>query len=306
MALSQIRIARILPLVLFFALAAGARAAVILEAEASQPSLSLEAQDEAQDMGRGGAGTADYDQVELAGEVVQPGEDQPDGWIQGFKNGRIFGQVGSVVELRMRPGQAAKEGEDYVVFRNDGELVAPNGGRSVGVLLRTVGVLRVTSVDGARVSGRVLKQYANLLKDDGIRLREPQREKYYALLKRRRVPPRKDLKGQVVGVLPPNLFAVKGDIVYLDLGLKQGLRPGMRLDVIDDLNPEAMEPDDDDSKMPLHPMADVEPPSDDIGGLEPTGDIATVEVVNATDSACAARVIRCEDDVRLGEHVITP
>jgi hypothetical protein len=311
MALSPIRIARILPLALLAAMAGISRAAVVLEAEAAQPSLSLEAQDEAQDMGQGdngdSAGAAGaYDQVERAGEVVQPKEDDPDGRITGFKNGRIFGQVGSVVWLRMRPGKPALAGVDYVVFRNDGDLADPVGGRHVGVLLRTVGVLRLTEVHGDGASGRVLKQYANLLAGDSVVLREPRRAKYYALLKRGHDGSPKALKGQVVGVLPPSLFAVKGDIVYLDLGTKQGLLPGMRLEVYDDLDPNAMGPDDDNSKMPLQPMGDVKPDSDDTGGLEPTGDIATVEVVNASDAACAARVIRCDDDVRLGEHVRTP
>jgi len=281
----------------------------VLEADGSGPQ-SLEADDGAAVEDPDAAySEEDYDRVEKAGEVEAPNDYHPDGWIDHFQSGYDFGQVDSVVILRMRPDHKAVVGADYVIFREEGELGEQEGsGQDAGMLLKNVGVLRVTRVAGDSASARVVKQYWNMLKGDLVRLREPQRRRYYSLLDRKAAdhPKAKALRGEVVGVMPPTLFAVHDDFVYLNLGVTKGVLPGMRLTVLGDLDPDDFGPDDYASSLPMRPIVDTEPASDDTGEVAPTGGIATLEVVNATAGACVARVLECSGDVRVGDHVRYP
>jgi hypothetical protein len=283
-------------------------ALAVLEAGGGDASASLEPEDGTDGQDPGSAnGVEDYDQVEKAGEVAGPSEYGFDGWIDHFKNGYLFGQVDSVVELRMKHGHKAVLGSDYVVFREDGELGEEVGsGQDAGMLLQNVAVLRVTRVDGDTASARILKLYSNVLQMDLVRLREPQRAKYYALLDRKPAGTLKGLDGEVVGMLPPTLFAVRDDVVYLNVGLSKGLALGTRLTVLGDLDPDDFGADDIDSLMPMSPIPVIQPTTDDMAGVAPTGGIATLEVVNASEDACVARVIDCVGDVRVGDHVRYP
>ena len=279
----------------------------VLEADGSNPQ-SLDPDDGAAVEDPDAAYSAeDYDRVEKAGEVEAPDDYHPDGFIDHFQSGYDFGQVDSVVILHMRHGHKAVVGADYVIFREEGELGEQEGsGQDAGMLLKNVGVLRVTRVVGDSASARIVKQYWNMVKGDLVRLREPQRSRYYALLDRKPAAPPKKLKGEVVGVMPPTLFAVSGDFVYLNLGVAKGVLPGMRLTVLGDLDPDDFGPDDYDSSLPMRPIVITEPASDDTGVLAPTGGIATLEVVNASAGACVARVLECAGDVRVGDHVRYP
>jgi hypothetical protein len=249
----------------------------------------------------------DYDRVEKAGLVESPTDYHADGWIDHFQSGYDFGQVDSVVILHMRSGHKAVVGADYVIYREEGELGEQEGsGQDAGMLLKNVGVLRVMRVAGDSASARVVKQYWNMIKGDLVRLREPQRRRYYALLDRTPPARPKALRGEVVGVMPPTLFAVKDDYIYLNLGVAKGVLPGMRMTVLGDLDPDDFGPDDYDSSLPMRPIVITQPASDDTGVITPTGGIATVEVVNATAGACVARVLDCTGDVRVGDHVRYP
>src|ERR1700677_4751791 len=99
----------------------------VLEADGSNPQ-SLEPDDGAAVEDPDAAySEEDYDRVEKAGEVEAPTDYHPDGWIDHFKSGYDFGQVDSVVILRMRPGHKAVVGADYVIFREEGELGEQEG-----------------------------------------------------------------------------------------------------------------------------------------------------------------------------------
>jgi hypothetical protein len=263
-----------------------------------EATLGLEDQD--------GLSEADYDQVEKAGEVADSSEYSADGLITRFRNGDLFGVEESLVELTMQPGRKAVVGAEYVAYREDGELDGETlDGRDAGMLLQNVAVLKVTEVHGKEVSARIEKQYVNVLPGDWVRLRETQRRRYDALRDRVIAAP-KSLEGAVVGVLPPNLMAVAGDIVYLNIGSAKGVSPGMRLTVVGTADTEAYRPDDIDSDMPMSPIQQVMPSSDDLSEITSNGPIGTLVVVNATAGACAARVLRSVGTVKVGDHVRYP
>lgn len=267
-------------------------------AAGAEAGLGLEAQD--------GLSEADYDQVEKAGEVADSSEYSADALITRFRNGDLFGVEGSLVELTMQPGRKASVGSEYVAYREDGELDGETlDGHDAGMLLQNVGVLKVVEVHGKEVSARIEKQYVNVLPGDWVRLRDTERRKYDALRYRKIAAP-KGLEGAVIGVLPPSLMAVDGDVVYLNVGSAQGLSPGMRLTVVGTADTESYRPDDFDSDMPMSPIQRVEPPSDDLSEMTSNGPIGVLEVVNATAGACAARVLHSVGAVSVGDHVRYP
>jgi len=225
----------------------------------------------------------DYDKIERAGEVVNATEYRVDGRVARTKDGQSFGKTGVQVALEMEPGRQVYPGSLYTLFRDGGVLsTAGDDGHEVGQMIHNVGVLRVTRIEGDEVLGKIEKQYETILEGDLIRLRDPDRLKYYATL--REGPPTAplDLKGEVIGLPPPGMIAHQGDAVYLDLGRAMGVSPGMRLMLWRD--PSQM---DEDGVRPL----------------EATGRIGVLEVISVTHDACVARVLHCLGEVRLGDKV---
>ena len=226
---------------------------------------------------------ADYDKVERVGAVVNASEYRVDGRVARTKDGEIFGKHGVIVALRMEPGRQVYPGTLYTLFREGGVLsTGGDDSHEVGQLIRNVGVLRVTRIEGDEVLGKIEKQYENILEGDLIRLRDPDRLKFYATLREGGATAPLDLKGEVIGLPPPGLMAHQGDALYLNIGRALGVAPGMRLMLWRD--------------APVLEDGDIRP-------LKATGRIGVVEVISVTHDACAARVVRCSGEVRLGDKV---
>ena len=226
---------------------------------------------------------SDYDLVERAGAVVSASEYRVDGRVARTKDGQIFARKGIQVALRMEPGRQVYPGSVYTVFREGGVLRSSGeNAQDVGMLLRNVGVLRVIRLEGEEVLARIDKQYGTIREGDLVRLRDPERLKYYNSLRQGPSTAALDLKGEVVGMPPPAMVANRGDILYLDLGRAKGLVPGMRLMITSD-------PD-------LSGHEGMRP-------LRPTGRIGLLQVVSVTRDAASARVIQALGDIRYGDHV---
>jgi hypothetical protein len=128
----------------------------------------------------------------------------------------------------------------------------------------------------------VEKQYEAIREGDLIRLRDPERLKYYASLRQGPGQPALDMKGEVVGLRPPHMVANRGDVVYLDLGRAKGVVPGMRLLL----------------------TRDAEELGDDgVRSLRGTGRLGVLQVLNTTRDASVARVLQVQGEVRLGDRV---
>jgi hypothetical protein len=225
----------------------------------------------------------DYDKIERAGEVVNATEYRVDGHVARTKDGQTFGKEGVQVALQMEPGRQVYPGSVYTLFR-DGGVLSTTGDDSheVGQLIQNVGVVRVTRIEGDEVLGKIEKQYTTIVSGDLIRLRDPDRLKFYATLREGPGTAPLDLKGEVIGLVAGGMMAHQGDPVYLNLGRAAGVVPGMRLL----LWREAEQLQDDDVRQ-----------------LKATGRIGLVEVISVTHDACVARVVHCLGEVRLGDKV---
>jgi hypothetical protein len=245
---------------------------------------------------------SDYDAVERAGSVVSAEEFRSDGRLDRTKDGQIFGRSNVQVDLAMDAGRTAAVDSVYTIFRDDGPLRTHGADpKVVGELIENVGVLRVTRVDEDGVVARIEKQYNRIMAGDLIRPRDPERLKYYSLLRQGPSTAPKGLRAEVLGLVPPSLFAHRGDVVYLNIGRAKGALPGMRLLVT--RGEDRPGPDDPNELMPMGPISPTLAQSDDLRALHPTGRIGVVEVINVTHDACVARVVESEGEIRAGDEV---
>lgn len=225
----------------------------------------------------------DYDKVERAGLVVSASEYRVDGHLARTKDGQYFAKKGTQVALQMEPGRQVYPGSLYTVFREQGVLRRHEGDQQeIGMLLRNVGVLKVVRIEGEEVLARVEKQYETIREGDLVRLRDPDRLRYYNSVRQGASNVPLDLKGEVLGMPSPKLVANPGDIVYLDLGRAQGLAPG--------------------SKLTLYRPADVLA-AGEARDLKVTGRMGQVQVINVSRDSSVARVLRSNGEVREGDRV---
>lgn len=226
---------------------------------------------------------ADYDRVERAGLVVSASEYRVDGRIARTKDGQYFAKRGTQVALRMEPGRQVYPGSIYTAFHDQGVLSRSGGDQQeVGMLMRNVGVLKVIRIEGEEVLARVEKQYEVIREDDLVRLRDPDRLRYYNSVRQGAPAVSLDLSGEVLGAAPPKLVANAGDVLYLDLGRSQGVVPGMKLNL-------------------YRPATELG--VNDVRDLKVTGRLGQVVVVNVSRDACVARVLRSNGEVRRGDRV---
>jgi hypothetical protein len=225
---------------------------------------------------------ADYDQVERAGLVLGPSEYRVDGRLDRTKDGQIFAQSGTQVALRMEPGRQVYPGSIYTVFRESGTVTRSSDQQEIGLLIRNVGVLKVVRIEGEEVLARVEKQYETIREGDLVRLRDPDRLRYYNSVRQGQANVPLDLQGEVVALPPLQLMANTGDVVYLDLGRAQGLAPG--------------------SKLTLYRVPEELGP-DDVRELKVTGRMGQVVVVNVSHDSCVAKIVHATEDVRIGDKV---
>lgn len=228
-------------------------------------------------------GEADYDLVERSGGLLGASEYRVDGRLVRAKGGQFFAKKGNLVLLKMEAGRQVYPGTLFTTFQDHGLRRATRGDqRELGALVKPTGVIRVTRLEGEEVQARVEKQYETIREGDLVRLRDPEKQRYYATLRQgpSSVPP--ELAGEVAAVEPFSFVAAKGSMVYLSIGRAQGLAPGMRLAV--------------------HREAQ---PLDSAGGrsVVDSGRVGLVKVVAVYRYSATAVVLKTSDGLRPGDLV---
>lgn len=229
-------------------------------------------------------GEADYEAVERAGLVLAAEEYRSDGRLVRMVDGSLLGVRGRSVALRMEAGRQIYPGSVYTVFR-EGGLMRSGGEapREVGMLVVNVGVVRVVRIEGEEVLARVERQYQPLREGDQVRLRDPERLRYYSAVRQGGQAPA-ELQGEVIGFQPPKLVGRRGDLIYLDVGRRQGAWPGLRLQLL---------------REPARPRADGR----STARMQKTGRLGLVEIVNVSRESSVARVVQAAGVVRPGDKV---
>lgn len=228
------------------------------------------------------ASSADFDLVERAGLVLGASEYRVDGRIARTTDGTFFVVKNGQVTLHMEPGRQVYPGSIYTAFREVKRMQGSGpDAPDVGMLIKNTGVLKVIRIEGEEVLAKVERQYDIVREGDLVRLRDPDRLRYYNSLRQGGSAPLQ-LSGEVLGPMPPKLVAKSGDIVFVDFGRKQGAWPGMRLLV---------------TRLPA--LKDEQ-------GLRPfleTGRIGQLELLQVSREASAAKVVSANGIIRRGDKV---
>jgi|UPI0003669605 hypothetical protein len=128
-------------------------------------------------------------------------------------------------EVYMRFAQAVRAGDAFDIFRAGHEVEDPQHGERLGVLMHHLGRIHITSVRGAMYKGHILYAYAEISQGD---LLVPAKK-----INTRIVPSVSlyNMQGSVVYLQDDTTEVSANQIMAINLGKKQGLRPGMQFQV---------------------------------------------------------------------------
>jgi len=160
------------------------------------------------------AGFVDPSPPKGVGEVIK-GEGDKEHFLQG-----------DLVYLSFGEGVEPVEGEDFTLFRVGQEVRHPETGKVVGKMVYIVGRVVLVDRQGEVYRGRILLSYEGVRKGDRLLPYLPPLQELPLL------------KGDtpvaacLVASRRPGTMLGEGDVVYLDKGEEDGLKPGLVMEVV--------------------------------------------------------------------------
>jgi hypothetical protein len=179
--------------------------------------------------------------------------------IDGAVEAKELLAAGDAVYLRYPSNQPPKVGERYSIYERGEEVTHPRGDDEVvGSYVRILGELEVTSVKKG-------KRARAIITDSN---QEIERGALVGPLVRqlRTVPPARnevDLQGTIIAMLTSDEIMGTGEVVFLDLGKKSGLKVGNRMyvvrrgDAFDEVMGPSSQVGQDDRRFPARALGEV-------------------------------------------------
>ena len=130
-----------------------------------------------------------------------------------------------IVFIKVRDRREVKVGDRFVIYAPLHKVKHPRTGRKYGRLIKILGVLQVTATDAEYLTSRITLSFDSSEKGDMI---APYQEPVliYDTPKQS-----KDLKGYILEIVDGRTINAATDIVYLDVGGRDGVEPGDRFNV---------------------------------------------------------------------------
>jgi len=152
---------------------------------------------------------------------IQPGQVQGVGYIVDSSDDRLNYGAHDLVYLKLN--QPAKVGTLFDIFRSTDTLHDPHDGHALGVLIRHMGQIRISSVKNGIYRGRVEKAFEEISRGDRLKLAQK--------IDPHLVPSRPDLpvSGTVIYIRNGSHEAAQHQVIGINMGLDQGLKAGMQL-----------------------------------------------------------------------------
>ncbi len=122
-----------------------------------------------------------------------------------------------------------KTGDRLTVLRVVKKVVHPKTGAIIGDLVKMLGDLKITAINGQIATGEIISSYDYITKGDRL---ESYSEIETTLIPSGKVSSPAGLKGYIVESLDIKVANAQMDVVYLDKGSKDGLNIGDRLKVV--------------------------------------------------------------------------
>jgi len=149
------------------------------------------------------------------------------GTIDGHFSGRVLYGNNDIVYVKL--AREAKPGDRFYIYHPFRAVTHPVTGEKMGSIVEPVGILEITKLEHGHVLGQIVQSfteiYAGYLLNPYFEMKPPVIEQPFR---------RPDVDGYVVATRKIQIWSVTSDIVYLDRGSRDGLKPG---DLIGTLSP---------------------------------------------------------------------
>jgi len=154
---------------------------------------------------------------------IHPDQMQGVGYIVDSPDDRLNFGAHDVVYLKLE--HPAKVGTLFDVFRNTDILHDPNSGNALGVLVKHLGQIQISSEKDGVFKGIVVKAFEEISRGD--RIMPARTIDHHLVLKQSRT----HLLGTVIYIRNEAHEAAQHQVLGINLGLKDGLEAGMRLSI---------------------------------------------------------------------------
>jgi len=154
---------------------------------------------------------------------IQPDQIQGEGYVLGSQDDRL--NYGMHDNIYLKLDQPAKAGSLFDVYRSADILRDPGSGNELGVLIKHMGVIRVTSQEGGVFRGVVVKAFEEISSGDRLK---PARKTALHIVPNYAEKP---LSGTLIYIQNDAHEAGQHQLVGINLGLKDGVTAGLKMTV---------------------------------------------------------------------------
>ena len=152
------------------------------------------------------------------------------GTIDGHFSGRTLYGDNDVVYVKLAGD--AKPGDRFYIYSSLKEVKHPVTGVKMGYVIEPVGILEITKLEQGQILGQIVQSFSDIhagyLLNPYVEMEPPVIEQPFR---------RPDIEGYVVAARKIRVWSVTSDIVYIDRGSSDGLKPG---DLIGTMSPSGL------------------------------------------------------------------
>jgi hypothetical protein len=187
-------------------------------------------------LGRKGTGLIDRRDRLARGTVMLRdqgfiGDPESDVWgeVAGASEEQMLLAEGNNVYVMLKPGKTPKVGEELTIFRTVRQPeVVPGARKPPGQLVAVLGTVKIQSVDTKKNVARAAITESLDVIERGARI-GPVRRKFPVVSP---LPAEKNVTARVLTSLYPLVYMAQNQVLFLDRGSEDGLKPGNRLVVM--------------------------------------------------------------------------
>ena len=178
--------------------------------------------------------------------------------VDGSTDEKVMLSLGDSIYLSYPKGKPPKVGERYAVYRPRKVVKHPSSGDSVGAYVKVIGELEVISVKKGKRARAIITDSTDVI-ERGAQVGPLQRQFVSVKPAEAEV----DADGTIVAQLAADELIGARQAVIIDLGKKQGVKPGNRLfvvrrgDALDDLGGRVSNAGQDDRRFPARAIGEV-------------------------------------------------
>lgn len=202
----------------------------------------------------------------------------PAGYIIATNRDRVIVGAGDKVDTDIGRLQGAKEGDRYSIYKESKQVAHPVTNVTLGYKIEPLGSLRLIQVEDHASRAMIDKSYKEV--EAGSFLL-PYRDRRREVSLKSAI---RDLKGVIVETQIGSQAAGEGDMIYIDLGKKDGIEEGNLLYVIRDVKPEKLY-----GERPVETLP-----------VEVFGAVVITEVLDSTSTAL---IIKSVETIYRGDRV---